>query len=77
MMAATQDKQPRRSTARVVRPGSQSARTPTKAVRRKPYSPPSLVDRDREHDDNATKPTPNLDELLGPHRPVDYSDEPF
>ena len=32
---------------------------------------------DDEETPIPNKPTPVLDELLGPQRPVDYSDEPF
>ena len=42
-MYCTQDKQPRRPTARVLSPGSLTAATPTKAGGGTPISPPSLV----------------------------------
>jgi hypothetical protein len=38
---------------------------------------PSDDDIERWASEDGEKPTPNLDELLGPQRPVDYSDEAF
>ena len=76
-MPTDQPKEHRRSIAHVVCPGSISGRPPTKAGGRRPYSAPALVDSDLESEGKPTKPTPNLNELLGPQRPVDYSDEPF
>src|ERR1039458_6510910 len=54
-MPATQGKQPRRFSARVVSPGSISRRTPTKAGGRSPYSPPSLVHSDQHPSNTPTK----------------------
>lgn len=73
-MRPTQDKQPKRPTGRVDRPGSISGPAPTKASGRRPYRTGSLVDGDPETDE---KPTPMWDELLGPRQERDYSDEAF